>query len=535
MKYSKFFKKNKLFVIVAAVVVVGALSYFFFFKGNGESTYKTYKVSYGNVIRDISETGIVRPAKTINLAFEAQGKIDKVMVKEGDKVKAGQELVSLDRDELVLQVSEAAAALQTAQANLDKVLAGASAEDIQVYETAVANAEVTLADTIEGAENDLEQVREDMIVDIHDAYVSCDDAVRNKVDQFFINPRTGSPELSFSTTDSALDVAIESGRVQMEDTLNSWLLAINSLADSSDLDAYISTAESDINNVKSFLDKVALAINSSSLAGTTYIDTWKAAVAAARTEVNTALSTVINQKQKISATKITNQTNINTAQASVDTARDNLALKKAAPRDADLNLAKAQVDQARASLALRQENLSKSVLKSPIDGVVTKVDAEIGEVAAMNAPVVSVDSRGDFEIKVNIYEEDIPWVKTGEPVDISVVAFPDEVLKGHVVSVDPAEKLVGGVVYYEVDIAFDNEKEGLKNGMTADITIMTGERDNVLIVPKSAVSQRTSTKMVEVLSGGVIEERAVETGLEGTNGNIEVLSGLSEGEDVVVQ
>lgn len=535
MKYIKFLKKNKTYLIIAVVVVV-VLAYFFFSNGNGEPAHKTYKVSYGNVYQEISETGIVRPAKTINLAFETQGKVAGIKVKAGDKVVAGQELVVLDRDELNLQVVQAQATLETSQARLDKVLAGASAEDIQVYETAVANAEVALADTIVDAGSDLDHTYKDMLVVSYDAYVGCDDATRNKIDQFFDNPRGASPQLKFSSSNSMLDSAVENERFFIEGALNSWLSSINALNDFSDLDAYIITVENNVNQVKSFLDKVALAVNDltagTSLTQTT-IDTWKLAVATARATISADLTAVTNQKQTISSTKITNQININTAESTLKTAQNNLSLKKAAPREADLSLARAEVRQAEASLALSYQRLNQSVIKSPIAGVVTKINTEIGERTQVGQIVVSVDSEGEFQIEVDVYEEDIPWVKIGDPVDIEIVAFPDETLKGHVVSVNPSEKLIGGVVYYEAEISFDDKREALKNGMTADIVILTDKRENVLIIPKDSVSKRDGGRIVEVLLGEIVEERDVKTGLEGTDGHVEIISGLSEGDEVI--
>jgi HlyD family secretion protein len=537
MEYKKFIKKNKVYIGLGVVVLL-ILSYYVFSNGNGEPEYDVYQVSYGSVRQEVSETGIVRPAKMVNMAFETSGTVNQIKVKEGDKVSIGRELISLDKAQLGLRVSEASAALQTAQASLDKVLAGASAEDIKVYETAVANAETNLLDIVADAESDLEQAYEDMMVDIYDAYVDCDDAVRNKVDQFIDNPRGSNPQLQFTSSNSSLDADIENKRYLLETALISWLSKISALSDSTDLEAYIDTAEKNINEVNTFLNKVSLAVNdltpNTTLSQTT-IDTWKAAVATARANVSATLSTVVNQKQTISTTKITNEKNINTAQATLDTARDNLALKKAAPREADLALAEAQVNQAKAALALAQENYSKGTLRSPIDGIVTKIGAEVGEVVAMNVPVVSVDSGGDFQIEVDVYEEDIPWVEIGDPVDVEVVAFPDDVLTGRVASINPAEKLVGGVVYYEVEISFDGEERPLRNGMTADIVIMTDERRNVLVVPKGAVSKRNAVRMVDVLEGEVVKERAVEIGLEGTDGNIEIISGLSEGEQVVLR
>jgi len=89
------------------------------------------------------------------------------------------------------------------------------------------------------------------------------------------------------------------------------------------------------------------------------------------------------------------------------------------------------------------------------------------------------------------------------------------------------------VVYYQVDIIFNDVKEGIKPGMTADIVIEAEKKENVLVIPRGAMKKRDSERIVKVFSGKNIVEKQIKTGLEGDD-FVEVISGLKEGDQVVI-
>ncbi|KKK87420.1 hypothetical protein LCGC14_2753440 [marine sediment metagenome] len=122
----------------------------------------------------------------------------------------------------------------------------------------------------------------------------------------------------------------------------------------------------------------------------------------------------------------------------------------------------------------------------------------------------------------------------GNPVNIILVAFPEQTLTGKVISIDPAEKIIDGVVYYEVSVSLDDLPEDVKPGMTADLIIRTDFKENVLTVPKKAVRKRNGKTIVQVLENKTIIEREIKIGLKGTNDLIEVISGIEQGEQVIL-
>lgn len=271
----------------------------------------------------------------------------------------------------------------------------------------------------------------------------------------------------------------------------------------------------------------------------------KTALDAQRISINTAFANVTDSQQTIASTKLSNESDINTAQAAVSKAKgqliiaqDNLALLKAEPSQPDIDLYRAQIKQSEAKIQFLENQIQQASLKSPTDGEVTRVNKRAGEMVQpiLAESIISLLPASPFEIEVNIYEEEIVKVGVGDPVNIFLIAFPDQIFQGKVLSIDPAEKLIEGVVYYKVTIGFTEEPpKGVKPGMTTDITIITETRDNVLLIPEGAIYKKGGKMMVKVWKNGTFEEKEIEVGLKGSNNMVEVVSGLTEGEKVVLQ
>jgi HlyD family secretion protein len=145
-----------------------------------------------------------------------------------------------------------------------------------------------------------------------------------------------------------------------------------------------------------------------------------------------------------------------------------------------------------------------------------------------------------FQIEVDIYEEDVVKIEIGDLVEINFIAFPEKTFKGRVIAIDPAEKLIEGVVYYKVTIEPDNDenfekiKEKLKPGMTADVYIEIERKENVLVIPQIALYKKEKKFFVKVLKEGIIKEREVKVGIFGSNDKVEILSGLKENEEIII-
>jgi len=529
---------KKIIIITIIIVVLGFIIYSFFVK-NGEPEYILEKVSYGTVVKEVSETGAVKISEQVNLSFRNSGRIDKIYVKVGDKVELGQELAKLDTSQLYIELTEAQAALEVTQADYNKLLAGSSAEEIKVAETEVLNAQTvlnnakqSLEDIKVDAEEDLSQAYEDALDTLDDAYLKIYNAY-NIADSVY---------LSYFASGDQEGVKVKEAREKIENALNqaeSYIDGTKSDSQNEKIDTAVSQVKEALKDTRDALEVIRNMAETMryrdivSSSDKTSLDNQK-------TYINAVYTDLVAAQQDISLTKITNETNINTAEALVSTsevalqkAQDQLDLKKAGPTQENIDLYLAKIKQAQARVSLLYNKINEAILKSPVQGQVIKINKREGETAQTTDSVISFLPEGPFQVEVDIYEEYIVHVKVDNFVRIDLPAFPDEILEGRVVSIDPAEKLIDGVVYYEVNIIFSTEEENIKPGMTADVVIETDKKENVLVISRAALKKVNGEKIVRVFKKGKAEERKIEIGMEGDE-YVEVLSGLAEGEEIII-
>jgi len=534
--------KKIIFIIVFLVIVTFCIYQGFIKKE--EPSFSLEKVSRGTILQEVSETGQVKKGEELNLGFNNAGKIEKIYVQEGDEVKEGTSLAELETDSLYIQLEEAGAAKNIVQTQLNKLLAGAAPEEIKIAETVVSNAEISLnnvkqnlEDTKKICQENLDSAYEDAINVLDAAYLEGEKSL-NLVDTIFQTyflpgdqPWVATKENKEKISNALKEVKpyLDAAKTNPEDeNINKALAEMaNSLVKTQEALAGVRQTVEDPNyrDIVSSADKTSLDNQ--------------------RTSINTASINITNSQQTISSTKLTNELSINTAQAKVSTAEGELSAAKnellkitSPPRQEDIDLYRAQITQADAKIQLLEKQIRETILKSPTDGKITKINKRIGEMIQpmLAESILSLIPTSPFEVEVNIYEEEIVKVKSGDPVDISLVAFPDKIFKGKVLSINPAEKLIERVVYYEVTIGFIEEPpEGVKPGMTADIVIKTASRENVLIVPEDAVVEKDGKTIARVFKDGFAKEQEIEIGLRGSNNMIEVVSGLKEGEEVIIK
>jgi HlyD family secretion protein len=266
----------------------------------------------------------------------------------------------------------------------------------------------------------------------------------------------------------------------------------------------------------------------------TVTETDKDSLDTERTNINTAITSVVSAQQAIITARNTNEAAVNTAQGSLQEAQDKLAVKLAKPRQSDIDYYTAKLSQQKSQVSLLENQISDSTLRSPVRGQVTAINKERGEMVALTENVITVLPTSFYEIKVDIYEEDIVKIAFGNQVDISFITLPDKTFPGRVISINPGNKVVDGVVYYEVKVGFEENPQEVKQGMTADIFIKTAAKENVLVIPQGAVVEKDGKTLVNVYQDQKISSKEVVLGLESFDDLVEVVSGLTEGEQIIV-
>jgi len=188
--------------------------------------------------------------------------------------------------------------------------------------------------------------------------------------------------------------------------------------------------------------------------------------------------------------------------------------------------AAAQLDQLRARVGYATVN-------APIAGVVTEKHVETGDVVAPNTRLFSLADISTMVARVGVSELDVVELAPGAPVYIQLDAFPGQTFRGRIRRIFPAADPQTRLVPVEVQLGPDAMNVA-RPGFLARVTFALGARDDVLLVPASAlVGGGAGNPAVFVVEDGTATRRTVETGLT-SEGRVEVTSGLSEGEVVVV-
>lgn len=196
------------------------------------------------------------------------------------------------------------------------------------------------------------------------------------------------------------------------------------------------------------------------------------------------------------------------------------------------------IDAAEADYNAALLGVEKMKIKAPVNGRVTKINFDVGEVigSSLSTPFGTLLSY-DAVLEAKVSESDIASVSLGQKADVTFDALdPEEVFSATVVEIDPDSTVIQDVVYYIVRLRLDRTDARLRPGMSGDADMRVAEKSSVLFIPRRLIREDSGKKLVAVLSSnGKLEDKVVETGLEGDEGMIEVKSGLSEGENLVRQ
>lgn len=497
-------------VLLIAALVVGVA----FASGRGGShAEQAVAVERGVITKSISITGKTKAKSSADLSFERSGQVSKIYVAVGDTVVKGQTLIALDQSSLLADLHDAEANLDVQLSKLQELKTGSAPTTIALKQATIAKEASALA-----------SAKKNVVEKIQDAYTKSDNAIHNDVDQFISGANSATPTLNFNPADNQLKSTIEANRVLVGKALTAWNTELQQLSTDSDLQTAAAHAEGYLTTIKKFLDLTSLAVNSltsSSLSQTT-IDAYKEAVASARTDVNTALQNVSAATEKLSG-----------ATSDLAIAEQELQIALTGGTTEQIATQAAYVKQAEAKVQSMHVQLAKSVLRAPIAGVITKQDAEVGEIAEQFKTIVSVMGNSGLEIEAQVPEIDIGSLTVGNSARITIDAFPGETFIGEVGFIDPAETLIDGVVNFEVKLFFATDDPRLKSGLTSNVDIETLRKPDVLLLPESAVTDSPDGAFVMKVVGDEKVKTAVVLGIHGEESKVEIVSGLTEGDMVL--
>jgi len=474
---------------IAAIVIILIIGGIIFAKSRPAAPnfeYSTAAIS--DVIERVSVTGTISPAGKAGLAFEKSGAVSQVNVGVGDAVKAGQVLASLDN-------ANDAAALASARATLADMSRSLTPQELAVEQASLASAQASAVNAA------------------RDAYVKAQGAVVNYADMLFTNPQSVNPTFKVTAPSTAIANSLGVQRSAVTDTFNQWSAEL-ATATSDTADAVISDAAGHLASIKAFLNGLSSIVNALSPGNSglaqAQIDAYVSAMNTALTSVNEGIDGAVS------------------AQTGLASAESAYSLKLAGDSSESIAAQAAKVAQA-------QAQIDQDILLSPLAGIVTQADPNVGEFVAAGQTAFSVQSSG-FKIEAYVPEADIAKVAVGDLASTTLDAYGSNVDFPAIVSaIDPAETVIEGVPTYKVTLLFAAPDARIRSGMTANLEILTHEAGSVIEVPYRAVTATATSTTVRVVSanGRSYTPVAVVTGLKGSDGTIEIVSGIQPGDKVV--
>jgi HlyD family secretion protein len=259
------------------------------------------------------------------------------------------------------------------------------------------------------------------------------------------------------------------------------------------------------------------------------------------------LQRAYERAQQMAKEGVVSQANLDDAQKAYVLAANkrDMARAQLVTNKAKLAQAQAQVQQAQAALTSAEEDLHYATITAPITGTVLSRDVEVGDavssILVLGSSATLVMTLGDTSevyVKGKVDESDIGKVYLGQPARIKVESFKDKTFNGKVTKIAPMGVEKDNVTTFEVRVSIDNPGGTLKANMTANAEIILDEHKSVLMVPEGALiydkDKKASVQVPDPSAKGGMRKVAVTIGI--SNGvKTEVLSGLKEGEQVVLQ
>ena len=228
-----------------------------------------------------------------------------------------------------------------------------------------------------------------------------------------------------------------------------------------------------------------------------------------------------------------NDSSLRSASAQVAQAQYNLDKLQRKPTPEDLAIKQGEVKQAEASLAQAQAQLDNAILVAPFDGTIASVNVQTGQRVSASTLVMVLANMSQLVVKADLAEADLPSVRVGRPVQITLDAVSGATYTGTVDEINLVGTTTQGVVNYAATIVISDANETIRPGMNANIGIITQQSDRVLLIPNRAIKTAGEQRLAVVVRNGQQVEVPITLGMS-NDLETQVVEGLREGDVVLV-
>jgi|SRR5665213_71227 len=553
---TRFWRAHKVWSTLIAIVVIGGgwWLYGITHPAVTQTYYVMGTVSTGTIVQSVSESGQVSSTNSVDIQPKVSGEITSVDVQAGAHVRAGQTLMTIDdtaalqtyndakkqlaADQLTFQQSQAEApinyqkdqnSLATAQENLTN--------DYNSMYNDIVSSYLDLPDVINGAEDaiygyDFDPKKVQWNIDVLSSMFTSQE-----------NPTNVTAFKASSLTDyQAANDAYNTAVALYEGTARTA-----TTTDQDNLLAQTITMETSV--AQSLQTELNYYGAVSDLA-----QTYNLPLPSKFTTVQSSTRTFLSTENGDLQTLLNDQKTLNNDAEAITSGQQTISLDQVGNPDGNnpisLQVSANSIAKEQEDLATEQQDLADYTISAPFSGTISAVNANVGDNGSGTLATIISDSQ---IAALTVNEVDAAKLQVGDKATLTFDAIPDLTLTGTVAEIDSVGTVSQGVVSYDLKISFDAQDPRVKSGMTVNAAIQTAVAQNALTVPSSAVktsvggggnyvlafSPSIATSTISAAgSQGIISSTPptqipVTTGIS-DNTNTQILSGLTEGEQIVV-
>lgn len=460
--------------------------------------------SLSSVTGPLPVTGKVTSLNDATILAQSAGEVLSLSHALGDRVGAGATIAQLDASSQSAAVQQARGAYDAAQAALAKA-SGSTAQ----------NSSITSSQASQSAVN----AQAAVIVSLQSAYSAIDDAVHTKADTLFSSAHTFNPQLLLSVSDSQLVIDLQNERAQLDALIANDKTLLSVVSDSN-VDASVSQMIGDAQTVSAFLNNLIQAANQAQPnqnVSATAIAAYQASLATARSEVVTAIS---------------GMTTARTSYDSAQTGAQSAANSASGGTSNDIASAQANVQSALGALNAAKANLAKTVIRSPISGIIVNLSITRGDYVSSFAQVAEVSNPNALEVDAYVTPDDAKTIAVGGSAVI------DGGTPGFIVSIAPALDPSTSKILVKVGISGD--QSALTDGDTVAVSLSraTSSKNSktntaaAIVIPIAAAKITPAGPIVFTVDQGVLVSNPVVFGTI-LGDQVAVVSGITPEMDIV--
>lgn len=545
--------------LVILVIIFG--SYYSYKKitgGETETRYVLGAVEKGTLITSIPGTGQISASSQVEIKAKASGEVVSLPTRAGQEVKSGTLLAQLDVSDAYKSVRDAQTALETAKLELEEAQKPASGLTLLQAENSLLQANQAQ----KTAEDNLAKSYEDGFNTVSNAFLELPNIMSGLRDILYSNSYNQNQNNMDYYADSAkyfddkiltyrddAKMAYERARAAYDANFSVYKTASRS--------SDTTTIESLLNQTYETVRLISEGVKSTNNLIQFYQDKFTSRGLTPQSLSTTQLTSLSSYSSKTNA----HLSNLLTAKNNIPAYKDDIADAERTIKEKELSLddiragtdeltiraKRIAVQQKEDALASAHETLSDYSVRAPFDGLIAEVSIKKGDSLSSGSTVATIITKQSIA-EITLNEVDVAKVKVGQKVNLTFDAIEDLNITGSVAEVDTLGTASSGVVSYTVQITFDTQDDRVKPGMSATANIILETKQDVLLVPSSAVKSSGDTYYVEILdspssadtaSAGVLSTtlpRQQTVTIGSSNDTMtEIVDGLKEGDQIITR